>query len=135
MKKLLPFALILVAASPPEAPNPVQREMRLLESAMQASVSAIAAGDVRHLPKLLHAVHTAAGDTKTALKTGAYKPPRGAEQVDLFIKLDDEFHAEMIKMVKAARKNKVEETAAHFGALMTRCHGCHAVFRAPPAKK
>jgi cytochrome c556 len=125
----------LVRAEEPK-PNPVQLEMRLLEAAMKDSVSAIAAGDVTKLPKQLHQVHMAAGDTGAALKDGSYKPPRNAEKVAEFIALDEAFHKAMIQMVKAARKNDLEKTATHFGGLMQRCHGCHAQFRAlPPERK
>jgi cytochrome c556 len=112
-----------------EDKNPVQREMILLHEAMRDSVTAIAMGDVRSLPKKLHAVHTASGDTKDAAKGGAYKPPKNPGKMDEFLRLDEAFHKEMISMVKAARKNDVEQTARLHGALMTRCHGCHATFR------
>jgi cytochrome c556 len=137
------MALLFVGAAAvagPEArggppPNAVQKEMRLLEAAMQESVAAIAKGDVRLRPKLLHAVHTAGGDTSAALKSGAYKLPQRPNDVTGFLALDEAFHKEMITMVKAARKNDVATTATQFGKLMARCHGCHATYRfAPPAR-
>lgn len=116
-------------------PNAVQLEMRLLEAAMQQSVAAIAKGDVRALPKQLHAVHMAGGDTSKALTDGSYKLPQRPHDVDAFLALDKAFHTEMIKMVKAARKNDVATTSIQFGKLMARCHGCHATYRfAPPAR-
>jgi cytochrome c556 len=128
---VLALSAALAASAEDKPANPVQIEMRLLEKALQDSVSAVAAGDVRGLPKKLHAVHTAAGDTGKALKDGSYKPPQGADRIEAFIALDEEFHREMIKMVKAAKKNDVPTTAAQLGVLMARCHGCHAQFRAP----
>lgn len=129
-----------VAIAAPESPtdkpaNAVQKEMRLLEAAMQESVAAIAKGDVRALPKRLHAVHMAGGDTSKALKDGTYKLPQHPHDVDAFLALDKAFHTEMIKMVKAARKNDVATTSAQLGKLMTRCHGCHATYRFPPASR
>lgn len=115
-------------------PNAVQVEMRMLEAALRDSVTAIAAGDVRKLPKRLHAVHIAAGDTEAALKSGKYKPPKGADNTEAFLALDADFHREMIQMVKAAKKNDVAKTATHFGGLMNRCYGCHQQFRDVPPK-
>lgn len=126
---------VLLAASrsrgqdPP--PNPVQQEMRLLEEAMRDAVTAIAKGDVRGLPKQLHAVHTAADKTKQAAGSGAYAPPKNPEQLAAFRALDEAFHQEMILMVKAARRNDVSATSELFGKLMVRCHACHAQFRGP----
>lgn len=133
-------ALLAVAFDRPpravasEPPNAVQREMRLLEVAMQAAVVAIGRGDVRGLPRKLHAAHVGGGDTKKALRDGSYKLPRAPDQVDAFIALDKQFHAELIKMAKAARKNDVATTARQLGVLMNRCGGCHDAFRGPVRK-
>ena len=124
-------ALVSMAAAPPPT-NPVQKEMRLLEAALQDAVAAIARGDVRGLPKKLHQVHVSSGDTTKAVKSGAYAPPRGKDRLDAFLALDAAFHREMITMVKAAKKNDVDTTAKQLGVLMQRCHGCHAQFRDPP---
>lgn len=135
---LLAWAVTVAANPPAAAPpahNPVQVEMQALQAAMQQSVAAIAAGDVRGLPKLLHAVHTAGGDTNKALDDGRYRPPQGKDQLETFRRLDHAFHAEMIKMVKAARKNDVATVAQQHGVLMSKCHACHAVFRHPPAAR
>jgi cytochrome c556 len=112
--------------------NPVQREMRLLRDAMRAAVDAIAAGDVRELPAQLHAVHVAAGDTRASLEKGEYVLPSHADQIDSFVALDEAFHHLLIKMVKAARRNDVSETANVFGDLMTRCHACHEQYGVQP---
>ena len=118
------------AAVADKAPaNAVQKEMRMLEKAMQQSVSAIAAGDVRGLPKLLHGVHMAGGDTNAALKSGKYKLPKNSKDIDAFAALDAVFHKEMIVMVKAAKKNDVATTATQFGVLMNKCQACHQTYR------
>ncbi len=109
--------------------NPVQVEMRLLSDAMRTAVDGIAAGDVRRLPAQLHAVHLAAGDTRSAIEKGEYMLPAGADQLESFLALDEAFHRDLIKMVQAAKSNDVAATAEHFGALMNRCHGCHEQFR------
>ena len=111
--------------------NPVQLEMRLLRDAMRSAVDSIAAGEVRGLPEQLHAVHVAAGDTRSALEKGEYVLPSGADQVDAFLALDEAFHRALIKMVKAAKKNDVAATAEHFGVLMNGCEGCHVRYRGP----
>lgn len=112
--------------------NPVQLEMRLLRDAMRAAVDSIAAGNVLGLPGQLHAVHVAAGDTRAALEEGGYVLPTGGDQLEAFVALDEAFHRELIKMVKAAKKNDVAATAEQFGVLMNRCHGCHARFGVQP---
>jgi DNA-binding GntR family transcriptional regulator len=109
--------------------NPVQLEMRLLRDAMRSAVDSIAAGEVRGLPEQLHAVHVAAGDTRSALEKREYVLPSGADQIDAFLALDEAFHRALIKMVKAAKKNDVAATAEQFGVLMNRCEGCHARYR------
>ena len=121
------------SASPPStSPNAVQVEMRLLEDAMKTSVAAIARGDVRGLPKLLHQVHLAAGDTTAHLRRGDYVLPQHSGDIDAFVALDAAFHTEMIRMVSAAKRNDVETTANAFGNLMVRCHACHAHYSDPP---
>jgi cytochrome c556 len=133
----LALALFALGAKPPQEaakkteaqPNPVQVEMQLLQVAMTEAVQAIGKGDVRHLPPLFHRVHLAADKTQTEANKGTYKPPKNADKIAHFKKLDREFHLEMIKLVKAAKKNNVDEVAHAFADLVVRCQSCHRTFR------
>jgi hypothetical protein len=134
------LGLLFMGATPPKAkkaepekaakaPNPVQVEMQLLQAAMVEGVVAIGKGDVRHLPPLFHKVHLAADKTQSEANKGTYKPPKNADKIAHFKKLDREFHLEMIKLVKAAKKNNVDEVAHAYADLVVRCQGCHRTFR------
>lgn len=124
-------------AEPPPAENAVQNEMRLLHAAMLESVTAIANDDLGAIPPALHRVHEARAATEAALESGRYRPPRDADHVEDFVRLDEAFHAELERLVLAARANDSERTAQQLGAVLSRCSGCHSRFRpevapAPP---
>lgn len=126
-------ASALPAASPDQLPpgvNAVQNEMRLLHEAMRDTVSAIALGTLSTIPERLHAVHRARELTEKAVESGAYVLPRNADQLEAFKALDDSFHGELEKLVTAATANDPVATATALGAVMGRCAGCHAQFRA-----
>lgn len=120
------------ASKPAEATNAVQNEMRLLTEAMRDTVSAIGTGQLQAIPERLHEVHGARELTEQAIESGSYKLPRNAENLAAFKALDESFHAELEKLVAGARANDAAATSAAFGAVMSRCDGCHAQFR--PAK-
>ncbi len=121
-----------LAASPDQLPpgvNAVQNEMRLLHEAMRDSVSAIALGKLSEIPERLHAVHRARALTEHALETGSYVLPKNADQLAAFKALDDAFHGELEKLVEAATANDPVATGTALGSVMSRCEGCHAMFR------
>ncbi len=116
--------------APPAAPkNPVQREMGLLLAAMQTTVTGIALGDVRGVPAAFEEVDRAKQATEAALGSGAYVPPKHADQLAHFRELDEAFHPQLEKLVEAAARNDVPATAAAFGTAMQGCQPCHAEFR------
>src|SRR5689334_5074184 len=72
------------AESTTAAGNPVQQEMRLLTTALEAAVRAIGAGDVRGIEHQLHSVHAAKEATEAAIHEGKYKPPKNADRMNEF---------------------------------------------------
>jgi len=141
MKPLLAGVVLFVVAGcgrdqptakPAAAVNAVQNEMRLLTEAMRDTVTAIGTGQLAAIPEGLHEVHRARELTEQAIESGSYKLPRNAENLAAFKALDESFHAELEKLVAGASANDAAATSAAFGAVMSRCDGCHAQFR--PAK-
>ena len=127
-------ATTALSASPEHLPpgvNAVQNEMRLLHEAMRDTVSAIANGTLSTIPDRLHAVHRARELTEHAVETGTYKLPRNGDQLEAFKALDESFHAELEKLFAGASANDPISTSTALGAVMSRCEGCHAQFRAP----
>ncbi len=120
-------------ASPDHIPpgvNAVQNEMRLLHEAMRDSVSAIGLGTLSTIPERLHGVHRARELTEQAIESGAYKLPRNGDQLEAFKALDESFHGELEKLLAGASANDPIATSTALGAVMGRCEGCHAQFRA-----
>lgn len=119
-------------ASPDQLPpgvNAVQNEMRLLHEAMRDSVSAIALGKLSTIPERMHVVHRARALTEKAVETGSYVLPKNADQLATFKSLDDSFHGDLQKLVDAATANDPVATGTALGTVMSRCEGCHALFR------
>ena len=125
------------SATAPVAPdalppgNAVQNEMRLLHEAMRDTVSAIALGQLSTIPERLHAVHEARELTEKALEGGTYKLPKNADQLEAFKALDESFHADLEKLLAGATANDPVATSTALGTVMSRCEGCHALYRAP----
>jgi hypothetical protein len=111
--------------------NAVQNEMRLLHEAMRDTVSAIALGNLSTIPERLHAVHGARELTEKALESGTYKLPKNGDQLEAFKALDESFHTELEKLLEAASANDPVATSTALGSVMSRCEGCHALYRAP----
>lgn len=113
--------------------NPVQTEMRMLTSILEATVRAIGARDVRPIEHELHRLHAAKEATTAALRDGSYKLPRNPEQIDAFVAMDEAFHEHLGALVSASRANDIPRTADALGAIVRGCEGCHAMFRAAPS--
>ncbi|MGE0401671.1 MAG: hypothetical protein AB7T06_33525 [Kofleriaceae bacterium] len=118
------------AASPPS--NPVQTEMRMLTSILEATVRAIGARDVRPIAHELHRLHAAKEATSAALRDGSYKLPKNPEQLETFVAMDEAFHEHLGALVSASQANDIPGTADALGAIVRGCEGCHAMFRATP---
>jgi cytochrome c556 len=119
-------AATLDAGAPP---NVVQTEMRLLTQILEATVRGIGANDVRGIDEQLHQLHAAKEATGAAVKSGAYKLPKNADQVAQFEAMDEAFHAHLGSLVKASSKNDVPGAAEALSQIVRGCPSCHAVFR------
>lgn len=119
------------AAAPPRsaAANPVQNEMRLLTSALEATVGGIGRGDVRSVEHEVHRVHLAKQATDEAIRAGSYRLPRNPGRLSDFRALDEAFHDDLERLVEASRRNDVNAAAQALSALVQRCDGCHRDFR------
>jgi hypothetical protein len=115
------------AAGPP--PNVVQTEMRLLTQILEATVRGIGANDVSAIDEQLHQLHAAKEATGAAVKSGAYKLPKNADQVAQFEAMDEAFHEHLGALVSASMKNDVPAAAEALGQIVRGCPGCHVVFR------
>lgn len=116
------------SATPDAELNPVQREMRLLLTAVQDAMAGVAAGDVRAVPGSFHRVHLAKETTAAALKSGAWKPAKGGDAA-AFEAVDVAFHGKLEVLVGAAARNDVAATGNALGDVVRDCHACHSQFR------
>lgn len=120
-----------VAPQPP--PNAVQKEMQALHGLVVTSLVAIESGDTTSIPAAIHQVHEAKGETEKAIKSGAWKPARADATVADFVKTDEAFHGELVKLLQASKKNDVTATTKQLGAVLEGCTSCHVRFRFPKA--
>ena len=115
---------------PPSELNPVQREMRLLETAMHRSLSLIANGELSELPPTVFAIHAARSETERALADGSYVPPVNGGDIAGFTAQDAAFHGLLVDMVRAAKADDRRATAAAYAEVIQGCTTCHATYRA-----
>lgn len=113
----------------PHGVNPVQNEMRLLSATMQNVLSMIANDNLEAIPPEIKKIHPARQLTQKAIKNGDYAPPKNADKLKKFKKLDRGFHKNLKSMVKAAKDGDLEATSKQYGKLVNGCTGCHAKFR------
>jgi len=109
--------------------NPVQNEMRLLTSLLEASIRGIGARDVRPIEHELHRLHAAKEATEAALHDGSYRLPKSPDQLAAFAALDEAFHKDLEGLAEASHANDVPRAAEAVGAILRGCQGCHATFR------
>ncbi len=122
------------AAAAPSAPtgpvtNPVQSEMRILNEVTRDWVTAIAQNQLDGIPAGIHKVHGAREVTDKALKDGKYKPPKAGTNVDDFIKQDEAFHDELVKLLTASKAKDLTATTKQLGVVLEGCTDCHTKYR------
>ncbi|MBL8921286.1 MAG: cytochrome c [Myxococcaceae bacterium] len=113
----------------PQAPNAVQKEMQALHGLVVTTLVAIENGDTTSIPAAIHQVHEAKGETEKAITSGGWKPPRADATVADFVKTDEAFHGELVKLLQASKKNDVTATTKQLGAVLEGCTSCHVRFR------
>lgn len=139
MKPFHAFALFVIAALTTGAspavdagaapPNAVQREMQALHGLMVVSLVAIESGDLSTIAPTIHQVHSAKQETEKAIKSGAWKPPRADQSVADFVKTDEAFHDELVKLLRASKAKDVTATTRQLGVVLDGCTSCHVRFR------
>lgn len=116
-----------------QPPNAVQKEMQALHRLIVTALGAIESGDTTTIPSAIHQVHEAKGETEKAIASGAWKPARADATVADFVKTDEAFHGELVKLLQASKKNDVVATTKQLGAVLDGCTSCHVRFRFPKA--
>lgn len=123
-----PATAAATAALPP-AQNAVQAEMRLLHEATRDWVSAIANNTLEAIPTGIHKVHQARTATEKALEKGEYELPKKGGTLDDFKKQDEEFHDELVALLKASKANDLAATTKQLGVVLEGCTSCHTKYR------
>lgn len=114
---------------PAPAPNAVQKEMQALHQLIVTTLVAIENDTLSAIPTAIHQVHEAKGETEKAITSGAWKPPRADTTVADFVKADEAFHDELVKLLQASKKNDVTATTRQLGVVLDGCTSCHVRFR------
>lgn len=109
--------------------NPVQNEMQLLHEAARDWVSAIANHTLGVIPVSIGKVHGARLLTEQAVQAGRYRPPKNGAALADFVKQDEAFHGELVKLLRAARANDLPAATQQLGVVLTGCTSCHLRFR------
>lgn len=118
------------AAEPaPSGGNPLKEEMIKLDAAFKEIVSAVSIGDGERVHKAIETLHGAKEKTQESLHTGAIKPPKNANKMHLFEKMDNEFHERLESLASVAQKNDQKKMLALTKKLLDSCVGCHNTFR------
>ena len=121
-----------LSASPDRIPpgvTAVQNEMRLLEEAMRAAVTAIGNEHLTLVDEGLRRVARARELTEAAIDAKGYVLPRNAEQLDAFKQKDAAFHGELEKLATASKANDAKATGLQLGVVLSKCADCHVQFR------
>ena len=141
MKRITGVSVVLCAAlasaqdAGVQTPNAVQLEMQALHALVVTSLVAIENGKTDSIPEAIHKVHAAKDVTEKAITTGAWQPPRADAKVADFVKADEAFHDELVKLLRASKKNDVTATTKQLGAVLEGCTSCHVRFRFPAAAR
>jgi|GEM_PF-1826681 len=122
-------ALEVAAADAQDQPNVVQREMRSLESAMHAILTAIANNQLAPIAEKLFAIHEFRDATEKEIHEGRYHPPHEPGGIEAFIAADTAFHDDLVRLVKASRANDLKAATAAYGVIVNGCTSCHSRFR------
>lgn len=128
-----PLAKANKAADKPVAPeqavNPVQSEMRILHEATRDWVTAVANNTLSIIPASIGKVHGARLMTEKAVEAGTYRPPKNGDALADFVKQDEAFHAELVKLLRASKANDLPGTTKQLGVVLDGCTSCHLRFR------
>lgn len=117
----------VASAAPPG--NPVQEEMRALHEAARDWVTFVANGQLSLIPPTIPRIHAARQVTERALADGSYRPPKNGHLLQDFVRQDEAFHDELVRLLKAARQDDLPAATRQLGVIMEGCTSCHVKFR------
>ncbi|MBI5827409.1 MAG: cytochrome c [Deltaproteobacteria bacterium] len=109
--------------------SPLKDEMQTLNAVFQKVVTAVSLGDGEAVTRALEAMHGKEERTAEALHSGAVRPPKNADKLDEFERLDRKFHKELDLLASAARKNDRQKMLTLTKRLLDGCVECHSAFR------
>jgi len=119
----------VAAVAPEPAVNPVQNEMRILHEATRDWVTAVANNALNIIPASIGKVHGARLMTEKAVEAGKYRPPKNGDALSDFVKQDEAFHAELVKLLRASKANDLPGATKQLGVVLDGCTSCHLRFR------
>lgn len=123
------LAMALAAEKAPPVQSPLKDEMQTLNAVFQRVVTAVSLGDGEAVSRALHSMHGKEERTAEALHSGAVRPPKNADKLDEFQRLDRKFHRELDLLASAARTNDRQKMLTLTKRLLDGCVECHSAFR------
>ncbi|MBI5588429.1 MAG: cytochrome c [Deltaproteobacteria bacterium] len=109
--------------------SPLRDEMHTLNAVFQKVVTAVSLGDGEAVAGALHSMHGKEERTAEALHSGAVRPPKNADKLEEFERLDRKFHRELGLLASAARGNDRQRMLTLTKRLLDGCVECHSAFR------
>ncbi len=109
--------------------NPLIEEMHVLDSVFREVVSAVSLGDGARVEGALHAMHGAMEKTHEGVHHGTVTLSKNADKLEMFFRMDKDFHGELDRLALAGRKNDQQAMLAITKDLLDRCVTCHTMFR------
>jgi hypothetical protein len=117
------------ASSTSSIGNPLIEEMFLLDSVFHEVVSGVSLGDGQRVSNALHSLHGTMERTHEGVHHGTVKIPKNADKVELFVKMDKDFHEDLERLAAAAKKNDQQRMLSLTKKLLDGCVACHGMFR------
>ena len=113
-----------------ESKNLIQKEMLALDSALKVTIDAIVLNELGRIHPAFEEAHRIRQQVEQAIK-GDRKIllPRNQKRFKEFVRLDNKFHRDLERLLKAAKKNKMAAVQRQTHLLLDACVRCHAIFR------
>jgi len=109
--------------------NPLIEEMHILDGVFREVVSAVSLNDGARVTRALHAMHGTMEKTHEGVHHGTVKLTRNADKLEIFVKMDKEFHGKLEKLAAAAKKSDQQAMLTLSKGLLDGCVKCHGMFR------
>jgi len=109
--------------------NPLIGEMLILDKTFREVVSAVALGEGGRVHKALESMHGTMEKTHEGVNSGTVTLPKNPRNVEEFVRLDSEFHANLERLDSAALRDAPAKMLLLTKKLLDSCVGCHKNFR------